>query len=465
MKAATSIARHFRGWKMRKVCARQLSATSFSQWATRSWLVRLHDWQKTKAAKLIQRYQRGFSARLKSKKVKAAVLNISATYRCHRLYCRHQRLRAAATVLVSSAWMWRHTRDAKIRRTAATRLAAAWRAYCVRVNFDHLRSKIGKIKRWWRGRKQEQIASEFVAEIMNTRRSIESVKQYISAIQIARWIKSKKKKNERWRRFKHGVVRLQARWRGHLARNEAMMRRCVDGIKVSSFPAQLAALCPGKIYFLRNGKQRSDQRLVASRPFRTKERRVFKICWLLRFKVVPTEFRYIISHKVSFLQAIFRYKKWKKSVLRIQSLFRGHVVRKYRRRRNAQALVLHAFWRGHLTRRWFQKANRAAVKLHALARGFVAKRKWNRDYKKVVKDSAERVCVCGTILFKDSAFCRNCGKEWGVEEQVQSDCAQCGNVFIDPTAVFCRKCGCARRGRPSDHSQPSSPRGIPPNGW
>jgi len=366
---ASFIERAFHGHRTRKQQLARSKASSLIGSSVRAWLVFLEYQRLLQAVKQIQMAWRVISANRYVKRRRQAATHIAAAWKS--CLCRYhwRRVRNAGASLVTAAWMWRHMQRKKQMIAAATRIASAWRGYCVRVNMYHLSQCADKLRKWWRDRKVCQETLWTFLDVLMAKRTarLEYVEKYAIVIQ---------RNFRRWRRWRHGmylvkkmVLSMQSRYRTWQPKRDVSGFRAYVGPDVRRLPSQLVALTLD-----RRGK------LTRYRAFRLKERVTAHSARIVRVKILPPGLRYDLEEVVRRIQAYVRYKQWKRKVVTCQRLARGFLARFSLRRRHAAARVLQKWWRSRL-REWydqdteFEIERRKIVKLQANYRGWSTRKR------------------------------------------------------------------------------------------
>jgi hypothetical protein len=95
-----------------------------------------------------------------------------------------------------------------------------------------------------------------------------------------------------------------------------------------------------------------------------------------------------------FVQRTWRGKIQKRvdSATRIQSWFRGSLIRHELRIRNRAAAIIQKSYRDHLAWKGFQTANAAAVRIQALARGHLARKHAHEKVAEIRRNIIQLAC-------------------------------------------------------------------------
>merc|ERR1719456_1397406 len=87
--------------------------------------------------------------------------------------------------------MSHHMELKRTRSSAATRLAAAWRGYCVRLNTWALSQAVIKIQKWWQDIKTFEMCSEAIIEVLVEARQLREGYTAEKAVKIQRAVRNK----------------------------------------------------------------------------------------------------------------------------------------------------------------------------------------------------------------------------------------------------------------------------------
>lgn len=367
--AVTYISRVARGHRVRKQDHRVRAASTTIGSVVRSWVVNLHFQRQRQAAAIIQKRWRKIVDYRRIQDMTSAATQIASQWRA--CCCRHEwkRRRAAGAYLVTAAWMWKHMHTKKRKIFLATKIAARWRGYCVRVNQLVLRSSANKIRNWWHNRKAYEETLWVVFEVMLAKKRIRDEYYEKHAIVIQRFART-------WLRWRHGmgrvkrmVLSMQSRYRSWGPKRDVEMLRIILGPHVKRLPSQLVALVNDKF-----------GRFTRYRAFRTKERVCPHVARIVRLKVLPFAFRQELSHVVGKIQAFLKHRVLMRKIRSCQAFVRGWLARTGQRKRQNAARVLQRAWRrkkGYSIPdlSFDTAASRSIVLVQAYTRGFLDRKK------------------------------------------------------------------------------------------
>jgi len=183
------------------------------------------------------------------------------------------------------------------------------------------------------------IASRIVSEIFRERKLLVDEYQTRHAFTIQRHFRYWRRWKNGWRLFRHGMVRIQSRFRSWAPKREVALLRAHVGPQTSRLPSQLMALMPD-----RRG------RLTRYRPFRSRERSAAHSTRLVRLKVLPRHLLWDLEDAILPLQSFVRGWFFRRAVRRIQRVARGWLTRRRLERKHQEAIRVQALVRGNSAR-------------------------------------------------------------------------------------------------------------------
>ncbi|KAM4642165.1 abnormal spindle-like microcephaly-associated protein [Discoglossus pictus] len=374
--AAVIIQATFRGHRTRKLCkVRQKSARLIQEWYRSCRLTREQrtEYQTTRRAVVtLQSVFRGKCARELARKEKAArkIQSFLCMAACRRKF---MQIRTTVIQLQSYYRMCRSRRLYKMQQKAVLVLQRRYRSHMVmkrqRESYLEICNKIIRIQATVRGfcvRRRLWKMEQSATKIQATWRSFIQRKQFLQIKASVLIIQQqyhghllKKKQREEYLKLRSAATRIQATYRGLQARKVLRRERAACMIQRSyrSFRAQ-------REYTQLLRTVRTVQRRIRAKQERARflEVRMATVCiqrWW-RETLLTRHFRQIFIQK-------------RKAALKIQSVFRGHIVRSEILKKQQAARVIQSSYRGFKQRGHFLKVKAAVLivqtRLRALREG------------------------------------------------------------------------------------------------
>lgn len=242
--------------------------------------------------------------------------------------------------------MWRHVQIRKTRRRAATRIAATWRGYCVRLNQRFIHDCANRLRRAFQTFQACRQASTAVVDLFELKRALWEERVTPCAVQIQRAFRRRyqlKEQLER-KRVRRAVISLQARTRGRIIRREVRRLRSALGPDLTRLPFERFVLEPdrwGRLTRFRSSRvhdalpQRDG---LAQHTVR-----------IVNLQLVPKMLQEDLASHIAPLQAFAKYKVWEQRLTRAQGRIKAWLTRRSLGKEARSAAYIQAVWR---TRAW-----------------------------------------------------------------------------------------------------------------
>lgn len=277
-------------------------------------------------------------------------------------------MRNAARLLVRAAWMWRQIMLKRSRSSAAKRIAAVWRGYCVRQNIEHLHRSADKIRTWWRSHMACRETTSAVVQLFAIKKSMQDEHRKRYVILIQRRFRSWLRLHRGFRRIRRLVVTMQAHFRRRRAAREVQLLRRLVGPSVKRLPSQLVALVPD-----------TRGRLTRYRAFRPKEKAVKHTARVVRLRVLPKHLAHDLEDAITPLQAFVKHWFQMKAAVHIQAHWRGFRDRQGLYRQRDAAKCIQANWRWKRLKECVHLVHTSAVRIQANMKGAVVRRQLHQQ--------------------------------------------------------------------------------------
>jgi len=375
--AATGIAKIFRGYRVRNLNRRQNAATIVIGSFVRAFLATLHYQRQQKAVALLQVVWRRVLANKRLVVMQMAATKIASSWKACFCRHRHQQIRNAGACIVSATWMRQHRRLKERKIALATKIASAWRGFCVRANLKVLTTSANTICKWWHNRKAYEDNMWIMFELMLATKRFKQAHEETHAIIIQRFTR-------KWLRYRHGmhlvkrmVLTLQSKYRAWGPVRDVELLRgvaCKNSVwyvkfgiafrhAVKRLPSQLVALVKDK-----RGK------LTRYRAFRAKERVCPHVARIVRLKVLPPAFREDLAHVTGKIQSFLKHRLRQKRIVTCQKVARGYIVRERMRRKHLAAAKIQGVARRTIIPEEvarFKAVRKNVIVAQAFCRGFL----------------------------------------------------------------------------------------------
>jgi hypothetical protein len=369
------IARIARGKAVRKRLVKRHEAAHVLTRRIRTWYASRKFQQKQQAALRIQCISRGFLDRDDNNTRNAASARIAASYRRLRQSRLHQaRCRAGAT-LVYGAIMSKHMKLHKRRIRAATKIAAVWQSYCVRVNLQIMDASAQKIQRWWRALQVWRYYSDMAVEVLVRSKLLREAYLMPFAITIQRSYR-------RWRELEHtsplrrakrGIIKIQSHYRRRQAARHVEFVRKLCGVRLKCYlQRQVILMFDSRDRLTRSRVVSPEEDLEVLPPSRC-------VSHFVDISRLSARQHDDLGFAVAPIQALGKWQFKCQRVLMIQRVWSGYVVRKMLRYKRKSATRIQVAWRAKVARRNLRRSIEAAVKIQANMRRTLAVRKIHRQ--------------------------------------------------------------------------------------
>ncbi|XP_047489293.1 LOW QUALITY PROTEIN: abnormal spindle-like microcephaly-associated protein homolog [Penaeus chinensis] len=352
LQAAITIQQHYRAWNCGCKAYNDYQRRKKACIAIQAWIRMLKAKRqyamKQRAALVIQQQYRAIALGRKAQRefhtLKTATIKIQSKYRMHKQQTQYQQQRSAVLVLQKYTRAYMAMRaDQKMfaaKKKAAVLIQATVRGWLQHRDYNLERAACIRIQTWFRC----QLAHK--AYLAQKRASL-TIQQYYRAYRLGKQIQ------DEYKITRNSVIILQAATKGYLVRKHLKERQRAATI--------LQARLRGRKEYL---------------SYKRKKAAVLTLQRYYRNKMLGDSVRH-------------HFLEMRESIVSIQALARGYLVRKEMKRWSDAALAIQGFWRMHIQQNKFAKQKAAAVILQKAYRSHCLTKLAVAEYKK----TKSAVCI------------------------------------------------------------------------
>ncbi|XP_042321051.1 abnormal spindle-like microcephaly-associated protein isoform X2 [Sceloporus undulatus] len=398
IQASCVIQKWYRASTTRKQFLKTKASVISLQAAVRGWQIRKRFKEQHTAAVIIQSAFRRYSALKRFRMVKNAVLTLQQHYRA-RMSSRKQQeyiVLCNNIILIQAAW-----RGSLVRRQmqkqhqAAVIIQCYYRMHVSQTNFKRFRGAAVVIQRWYQG---VILARKKREEYLALKEATIKMQAIYRSVRVRQKLKCRHK----------AAVRIQAMFRMH----QCNVKYAAMKLSATVIQRRYRAFCRGRREQKKYQALRKSCIILQSAYRGMKVRQELKT---LRHSVTSLQSFYRMHRqRKAFLQLIAavkliqqwyrgckdrntqmqKYMQVKKSILQIQSGFRGMKVRLHLKRMHTAATIIQRRFRTFIQRRSFLSLKAAAVTIQRKYRGIVLSKQQREQY----------LCLCNAAIIIQSVF-------------------------------------------------------------